>query len=76
MPLSFKDGAYACIPTLLGYIGIGIAAGIVGKSANLSVLEITLLAIIVYAARCAIYYCWINDSSYAYFGNYFYCFFS
>ncbi|OCG42101.1 AzlC family ABC transporter permease [Gilliamella sp. Bif1-4] len=49
MPLSFKDGAYACIPTLLGYIGIGIAAGIVGKSANLSVLEITLLAIIVYA---------------------------
>lgn len=49
MPLSFKDGVYACIPTLLGYIGIGIAAGVVGKSANLSVLEITLLAIIVYA---------------------------
>ncbi|OCG59086.1 branched-chain amino acid permease [Gilliamella sp. Nev5-1] len=49
MSLTFKDGVYACIPTLLGYIGIGIAAGIVGKSANLSVFEITLLAIIVYA---------------------------
>ncbi|WP_244168454.1 AzlC family ABC transporter permease [Gilliamella mensalis] len=49
MPLTFKDGIYACIPTLLGYIGIGIAAGVVGKSANLSVFEVTLLAIIVYA---------------------------
>lgn len=49
MSLSFKDGVYACIPTLLGYIGIGIAAGVVGKSSHLSVLEVTLLAIIVYA---------------------------
>lgn len=49
MALTFRDGVYACIPTLLGYIGIGIAAGVVGNSANLSVLEITLLAAIVYA---------------------------
>lgn len=49
MSLTFKDGVYACIPTLLGYIGIGIAAGVVGKAANLSVLEVTLLAVIVYA---------------------------
>ena len=49
MSLSFKDGVYACIPTLLGYIGIGIAAGVVGKSSHLSVLEVTLLAVIVYA---------------------------
>ncbi|OCG18492.1 branched-chain amino acid permease [Gilliamella sp. App6-5] len=49
MPLTFKDGFYACVPTLLGYIGIGIAAGVVGKSAHLSVLEVTLLAVIVYA---------------------------
>nr|WP_202115461.1 AzlC family ABC transporter permease [Gilliamella sp. Pas-s25] len=49
MPLTFKDGIYACVPTLLGYIGIGIAAGVVGKSAHLSVFEVTLLAIIVYA---------------------------
>lgn len=49
MSLTFKDGVYAAIPTLLGYIGIGIAAGVVGKAANLSVLEVTLLAVIVYA---------------------------
>lgn len=49
MSLTFKDGVCACIPTLLGYIGIGIAAGVVGKAANLSVLEVTLLAVIVYA---------------------------
>ena len=49
MSLTFKDGVYTCIPTLLGYIGIGIAAGVVGKSAHLSVLEITLLAVIIYA---------------------------
>nr|WP_218058708.1 AzlC family ABC transporter permease [Gilliamella apicola] len=49
MPLIFKDGVYACVPTLLGYIGIGFTAGVVGKSAHLSVLEVTLLAVIVYA---------------------------
>jgi 4-azaleucine resistance transporter AzlC len=49
MTLAFKDGVHACIPTLLGYIGIGIAAGVIGKSANLSILEVTLLAMIVYA---------------------------
>lgn len=49
MALTFNDGVKACIPTLLGYIGIGIAAGAVGKAANLSILEVTLLAIMVYA---------------------------
>lgn len=49
MNLTFKNGVIDCIPTLLGYIGIGIAAGVIGKGANLSVLEITLLAVIVYA---------------------------
>lgn len=47
--LTFKDGIYACLPTLLGYIGIGIAAGVIGKAAQLSVFEVTLMAIIVYA---------------------------
>lgn len=49
MILGFNDGVKACLPTLLGYVGIGIAAGVVGKSANLSVLEVTLLAVFVYA---------------------------
>lgn len=49
MSLTFKQGAIDCIPTLLGYIGIGIAAGVIGKAAHLSILEVTLLAVIVYA---------------------------
>ncbi|RKS87222.1 4-azaleucine resistance transporter AzlC [Orbus hercynius] len=49
MSLTFKNGVVDCIPTLLGYIGIGIAAGVIGKAANLSILEVTLLAVIVYA---------------------------
>ena len=43
------QGVRDCIPTLLGYIGIGIAVGIVGSAAKLSVLEIGLLAALVYA---------------------------
>ncbi|WP_392551692.1 AzlC family ABC transporter permease [Orbus wheelerorum] len=49
MSLTFRNGVIDCIPTLLGYIGIGIAAGVIGKASNLSILEVTLLAIIVYA---------------------------
>ncbi|MDF7670091.1 AzlC family ABC transporter permease [Orbaceae bacterium ESL0721] len=49
MRLTFRDGVEASIPTLLGYIGIGIAAGVVGKSTGLSVLEVTLMAVMIYA---------------------------
>lgn len=49
MNSSFRKGIIDCIPTLFGYVGIGIAAGIIGKAANLTILEITLLSFIVYA---------------------------
>lgn len=49
MNSSFRKGIIDCIPTLFGYVGIGIAAGIIGKAANLTILETTLLSIIVYA---------------------------
>lgn len=49
MSLTFKNGVIDCVPTLLGYIGIGIAAGVIGRASNLSILEVTLLAIIIYA---------------------------
>ncbi|MGW9100427.1 AzlC family ABC transporter permease [Priestia megaterium] len=45
----FWQGVKDCIPTLLGYTSIGFAAGIVGISTNLSVLEITLFAALLYA---------------------------
>ncbi|WP_392561950.1 AzlC family ABC transporter permease [Orbus sturtevantii] len=49
MNLTFRHGVIDCIPTLLGYIGIGIAAGVIGKASHLSILEVTLLAVVIYA---------------------------
>lgn len=45
---TFEDGVKACLPTVLGYVGIGLAAGIVGKGAGLSVLEVTLMSLLIY----------------------------
>lgn len=41
----FKD----CIPTLLGYLSIGFAAGVVERTAGFSLLEITLISLLLYA---------------------------
>ena len=38
--LTFKQGVKECIPTLLGYAGVGLSFGIVAASQNFSVLEI------------------------------------
>lgn len=46
---SFLQGVKDCIPTLLGYLSIGFAAGVVGKTAGLSIAEITLMSLLVYA---------------------------
>lgn len=46
---SFLQGAKDCVPTLLGYISIGLAFGVVGVTSNLSILEIFLLSALVYA---------------------------
>ncbi|NVY96469.1 AzlC family ABC transporter permease [Lactobacillus sp. DCY120] len=47
--LDARSGFKETIPTMLGYIGIGISYGIVGRTANLSWLIITLISVIVYA---------------------------
>lgn len=44
----FKSGFKDCIPTLLGYLSIGFAAGIVEKTAGMSILEIFLMGSILY----------------------------
>ncbi|CAM4164188.1 AzlC family ABC transporter permease [Listeria booriae] len=54
---SFLQGIKDCIPTLLGYISIGIAAGVAGIAANLNVLEVTLLAVFVYAGAAQFIIC-------------------
>lgn len=46
---SFLQGIKDCIPTLLGYISIGFAFGVVGIASKLSILEIFLLSALVYA---------------------------
>lgn len=45
----FIRGIKDCIPTLLGYLSIGFAAGIIEKTAGLSLLEVGLLSVLVYA---------------------------
>lgn len=54
---TFSQGVKDCIPTLIGYISIGIAMGIVGVSSNLSVIEITLLSALVYAGAAQFIIC-------------------
>lgn len=54
---TFSQGIKDCIPTLVGYISIGIAMGIVGVSSNLSIVEITLLAALVYAGASQFIIC-------------------
>lgn len=46
---SFIKGVKDCIPTLLGYLSIGIAAGVIQKTAGLSIAEIILMSLILYA---------------------------
>jgi len=46
--LTFWGGVRDCIPTLLGYWSIGFAAGVVGETEGLSVLEIGLMSVFLY----------------------------
>ncbi|SEO97329.1 AzlC family ABC transporter permease [Paenibacillus sp. OV219] len=45
----FIQGVKDCIPTLLGYLSIGFAAGVVEKTSGLSIIEITLMSVLIYA---------------------------
>ncbi|PJN91629.1 AzlC family ABC transporter permease [Bacillus sp. mrc49] len=45
----FMRGVKDCVPTLLGYLSIGLAAGVVQKTAGLSIAEIALMSLILYA---------------------------
>ena len=73
---TFLQGAKDCVPTLFGYMSIGLAFGIVGVASNLSILEIACLAIFIYAGSRTIYYLRTFSSKRAAVGNhsnYFYC---
>ena len=67
--LSFKQGVKECIPTLLGYAGVGISFGIVAASQHFSLLEIILLCLIVYAGS-SVYYLCVSHCRYTDYSNY------
>jgi 4-azaleucine resistance transporter AzlC len=46
---SFAGGSRAALPVVLGYLSIGFAAGVVQRAAGLSVAEVMLLSLLVYA---------------------------
>lgn len=45
----FIQGVKDCLPTVLGYLSIGFAAGVVEKTAGLSLAEIALMSLLLYA---------------------------
>jgi 4-azaleucine resistance transporter AzlC len=47
--LDFAAGARASLPVVLGYLGIGFAAGVVERAAGMSYAEILLLSTVLYA---------------------------
>ena len=56
-PDTFTQGVKDCVPTLLGYISIGFAFGVVGIASGISLLEIFLLSAIVYAGSAQFIFC-------------------
>lgn len=45
----FVHGVKDCLPTVLGYLSIGFAAGVVERTAGFSLLEIALISLLLYA---------------------------
>lgn len=54
---SFLQGMKDCVPTLLGYISIGLAFGVIATTSNLSILENFLLSTFVYAGSAQFIFC-------------------
>ena len=57
LPDTFLQGVKDCAPTLFGYISIGFAFGVVGIASNISVLEVFLLSVFVYAGSAQFIFC-------------------
>lgn len=55
--LTFRQGVKDCLPTVLGYIGIGFAMGVVGKGVGLSVIQVATMSILVYAGSAQFIIC-------------------
>lgn len=54
---TFHDGIKSCLPTVLGYLGIGFSFGIVGINSHLNLFEITLMSAVVYGGSSQFVLC-------------------
>lgn len=54
---TFIDGVKDCLPTLIGYLSIGFAFGVVGIASQLSTFEVFLLSLLVYAGAAQFIFC-------------------
>jgi 4-azaleucine resistance transporter AzlC len=45
----FFEGARACLPVVMGYLAVGFAFGVVARTAGLSVLEVGMMSLVLYA---------------------------
>lgn len=54
---TFQDGVKDCLPTLIGYLSIGFAFGVVGIASHLSIFEIFLLSLLIYAGAAQFIFC-------------------
>lgn len=54
---TFLQGIKDCIPTLIGYVSIGLAFGVIATTSNLSILENFLLSTFVYAGSAQFIFC-------------------
>ncbi|OIR60675.1 branched-chain amino acid ABC transporter permease [Bacillus sp. FMQ74] len=54
---TFFQGFQDCVPTLVGYISVGLAFGIVGVASHLSVMEIVLMSGLVFAGGAQFIMC-------------------
>jgi predicted branched-subunit amino acid permease len=50
----FFGGSRAALPVVLGYLSIGFAAGVVQRAAGLSVAEVMLLSLLLYAGSAQV----------------------
>jgi 4-azaleucine resistance transporter AzlC len=55
--VTFREGVEACLPTVLGYLGIGLAAGVVGKGVGLSIFSILMMSVFIYAGSAQFIIC-------------------
>ncbi|KFN04157.1 branched-chain amino acid ABC transporter permease [Bacillus clarus] len=46
---TFRQGVKDCLPTVLGYLSIGIATGVIAKTAGFSLIEIAFMSTLIYA---------------------------